>query len=1007
MPAKPTSPARSATPSAQKPFLVAGVGASAGGLEAMRRLLASLGKNPGMAIVYVQHLDPSFESSLTELFTAVTDIPVVRAEAGTRLQRNHVYVAPPHVELRVEGEVLHHSDLHHRAEKAGPIDRFFGSLAQDLGRRAVGIILSGTLSDGSQGVCRIRDAGGVTFAQDEGSAKFDGMPKSAAATGCVDFVLPPEGIAAELKRMSKKLPAGPPGTGPAAPAGRQPRDRAAPEDERGDALQRILNLLWSATGTDFRGYKRDMVGRRVARRVEILRLDGIDALAAHLRDHPDAVADLYEDLLIAVTDFFRDSDLFRYLKTRIFPELEANRPAGTPIRVWVPGCSTGQEAYSLAIALLEHLGDRVERHPLQVFGTDLSDDAIERARAGLYSAKEVERISADRLALYFQATGGGYRISKRVRDLCIFARQNLLKDPPFSRMDLISCQNVLIYFDTQMQRRAIQVFHYALADRGFLVLGGSESTGAHPDLFSAVSKKYKVYQKRPSVAPVVLGFTKGDASPEFSARQPDAAAPAYHANPLPDLQREADRAVLAAYSPPGVLVNDRMEILQFRGTCTPYVDPSPGLASLSLFKMLNEDLGIYVRQLMARAAKAPGKPARQRVRAAIGGDTREIDLDVIAFNLKTEERPYFMVMFHELPPPDRPQGKAAGDPGKAAESASRGQKALLSSLHRELNACKEQLRSLLDESESKAEELRSAMEEVTSANEELQSINEELETAKEELQSTNEELTTVNDELQTRNVELSLLNTDIQNFIASVDIPILMLDKGLAIRRYTPSATALLNVIPGDVGRPLSDLRLKVRAPGLEAALGQVVASGEAQELSGKGGERSFTLWIRPYFGPDGAVDGAVIAFLDVTDQTRARDYLQAVSEGLRRVLDHMPAMLVAFDDAGLIAEWNEECERITGWPAAEVVGRPDALRKLFPAPGDGERRGSRDGEIDDHSESYRARERTVTCKDGRVITVAWSSVGALFPISGWSRWEIGVPVDGRPTQEAYSPTPT
>ncbi len=965
----------------EKRFPIVGVGASAGGLEAMRALLGSLDKTPGVAIIYVQHLDPRFESSLTTIFETATRLPVLRADDGLVVAKNHIYVAPPHQVVRVEKGVLRLSDAATGTEKFKLIDAFLVALAKDQGANAVGIILSGTMTDGTKGIQAIKEAGGITFAQDEMSAKFDGMPKSVAATGCVDYVLPPDKIARELVRIARRLPRRA-RTGAPAPAEPLP----APA---GDPLARILNMVWSVTGTDFQGYKRAMIRRRVIRRMALLQIGSLEAYAEYLRPNSPAVHDLARDLLINVTAFFRDPELFRHLKAKVFPELVADRAPGTAIRLWVPGCSTGEEAYSLAISLLEFLGDRADAHPIQIFGTDLSEDAIEHARSGVFSAKQIASLSAERLRRFFRKQGNDFQIAKRIRDVCIFARHNLIKDPPFSRMDLISCQNVLIYLEATLQRRAIDIFHYSLVERGFLVLGSSEAA-SNPELFAPASKAHRVYRKRLAMRPTHLGFSKSELDLGFGGRRLLASQGGGDGRTDPEIQREADRAALALYAPPGVLVNDQLDIVQFRGPCSQYLEPLEGAASLNLFKMLHEDLAIQARPLLARAGRRPGVASRQRVHANLGGVAREIDLEVVPIQAGDDGQLHYLILFREAPAPVASLEAAGGTPPAADQVGERDQE-LVASLHRELITTKEQLRALIEETESTREELKSALEEVTSANEELQSINEELETAKEELQSSNEELTTVNEELQIRNVELGLVNADISNFISSVDIPIVMLGTDLIIRRYTPSAAPLLNLIPGDLGRPLSDLRPNFAAADLDRALARVVSKGKAEAVKGEGNDgMPYEIWVRPYLSPDGKIGGAVIVFLDVTTQKAGEAVLRADARKLLSLVENMPIALVAYDERDRIIYWNMECELLTGFAAKEILGSEDARWRLFP-----DLTGSEGAPTAErwHQGDYRGWRRPLKTKAGRQLTVAWSNVSREFPVPGWATWEVGIPV--------------
>lgn len=861
-------------------FPIVGIGASAGGLEAFTQLLGALPLDTGLAFVLVQHLAPQHESLLTALLSHTTPLPIHEARDGMRLEANHIYVIPPNTNLAV----LHgRLSLMPRTEAHGqhlPVDFFLRSLAADQKRRAIGVILSGTASDGTEGLRAIKAEGGLTFAQDEKSARYNGMPHSAIAAGVVDFVLPPEGIARELARLGRHPYV-------ALPIAAKAEDVLLEGEED---LNKIFILLRSATGVDFSFYKPTTLKRRIARRMMLHKIESLAHYVRFVRQTPKELDALYQDLLINVTSFFREPEVFEALKKRVFPRLLKDRAPRTPVRVWVPGCSTGEEAYSMAIALLEFLGTKGASVPVQVFATDISEPAIDKARAGIYPAGIAADVSAARLRRFFTKHDGGYQISKAVRDACVFARQDVTKDPPFSKLDLISCRNLLIYFGPALQKRVIPTFHYALKPDGLLLLGGSETIGGFADLFALADRRHKLYTRKPSAHRMEFELPRHGPAEEPAAPRP-AAAPATAAGF--DYQREADRILLGKYTPPGVVVNEHLDILQFRGHTGPYLEPAAGAASLNLLKMAREGLLLELRGAINDARRHNGPARRAGVQVKSNGGFHAVDVEVIPLHPSPASRTgCFLVLFEETAPAALPTGVAprAAKPAKLAATADN---KLVAQLRQELSATREYLQSVNAEQERTNEELQSANEEILSSNEELQSTNEELETAKEELQSTNEELTTVNDELHTRNAELGQVNNDLVNLLNSVQIPIVMLGGDLRIRRFTPLAERVLNLIPTDVGRPLSDLRPNLLVPEFERLIAEVMDSLTPKEVEVQDREgRWHSLRIRPYRTLDNKIDGVILALVDVDTARRAlaeareaREFAEAVVETVRQPL--------------------------------------------------------------------------------------------------------------------------
>lgn len=861
-------------------FPIVGVGASAGGLEAFTQLFKNLPSDPGMAFVLIQHLAPAHESMLTELLSKAIAMPVKEVKDGMTVDPDNVYVIPPDSEMIIFQGVLHLTPREKTRGQYMPVDSFLRSLAQDSRNNAIAVILSGSGSDGSNGIRAVKGEGGIVFAQDE-TAKYDGMPKSAINTGSVDFVLPPDKIAAELLRMRRH---------PYLAAVRHGETVQIIPAEEND-LNKIFIMLRSAKGVDFTSYKRSTIMRRVTRRMLLQKMEEMGKYVVYLKENPSEIETLYQDILINVTSFFREPEAFDALKRSVFPQIVNKAAHDVPVRIWVPACSTGEEAYSVAIALVEYMDDNKISRPVQLFATDIDDIAVEKARKGIYPENISRDVSPERLRRFFEKTGGGYVINKFVREMCIFAKQNMVKDPPFSKIDLISCRNVLIYFGPELQKKTVRILFYALSQEGFLMIGPSETVGEFAGLFSVVDKKNTIYVRK-----------AGQSGPYFEATAVEYGkekAVVKKAEGLPsagvfDIQKVADTIVLTKYSPAGFVVNENMKILQFRGDTGPYLRPAPGEASLNLLKMVSEDLVAELRTVFHQAKKEDVPTRKERFRVKQNKLIKYINIDVVPFKTHASGERCFLVLFEDVgvgfkPAPTKPAPTAKGRP--ADEETLR--------LRQELAASKAHLNTVTQEYEAADEELRALNEELQSSNEEMQSINEEMETAREELQSTNEELTTVNDELQSRNEETTQLNNDLFNVLRGVEIPIVLLGSELQIRRFNDAAARLLNLIPSDAGRPLSDIRTNINIPGLEQmVLGAIntlaVKETEVQDIEG----RWYSLTIRPYKTIDNRIDGVLMTLVDINDIKRnllrveeAYDYANAIVETVRE-----PLLVLAHD---------------------------------------------------------------------------------------------------------------
>jgi two-component system CheB/CheR fusion protein len=843
---------------------IVAIGASAGGVEALTELMTHLPADTGLAFVLIQHLDPKHHSILTELLGRKTSMAVTEVSDGVPVAPNHVYVIPPNASMTISDHTLH---LGPREESHGAhmsVDHFMRSLAEQKGNRAIGVILSGSGSDGTLGMGEIQAHGGVTFAQNEETAKYDGMPRSAVAAGYVDYILAPRGIAKELGRIARH---------PYLERHSKPEGAEEANPVPGTGLNTIFQILRRATGVDFTHYRQTTILRRIERRMVVHKIHKLGEYVKYVQNNPVEVKALYQDMLINVTSFFRGPRVFDALKTTVFPAMLKNLSREGGIRIWTPGCASGEETYSVAIALLEFLGAKASQIPIQFFGTDVSEASVVRARNGVYPENIQSDVSPERQRRFFTKAEGGYRVSKVIRDLCIFAQHNVLNDPPFSRMDLICCRNLLIYLEPVLQGKVISLFHYALRPSGFLMLGSSEGLGATTGLFAVEDRSHKIFSRKIGAAHQAVPFSldaqmdRREYGPVRIAAKPPDAVWNYA-----EAQKEFDRRLLTQYAPATAFVNEDLEIIHTRGNVNRYLKLAPGRASLSLLKMAREGLLVELRNAIGRAKKENVVVGKRNVRIKNGNGngedasetdaTRLVNFDVIPVDLGNMEQQYFMIVFQEAPPePALEAGGRRERPSDETESALK----RTAKLEQELAATKEYLQSVIETQEATNEELQSANEEILSSNEELQSTNEEMETAKEELQSANEELNTVNDELRSRNLEITQINNDLINLLSSIDIAVIMIGSDLTIRRFTPKAQKFLGLIPGDVGRPLSNLNPSIEIADLQAMVLKVMADFHSleKELTDRMGVH-YQFKILPYRTTENKIDGAVITIVDI-----------------------------------------------------------------------------------------------------------------------------------------------
>jgi two-component system CheB/CheR fusion protein len=893
-------------------FPIVGVGASAGGFEAFSELLAALPAETGMAFVLIQHLDPTHESMLAPLLARRSKLPVSQVGGKTAIERNHVYVIPPNSRMTIEGGFLKLTGRSMAGDKHMPVDHFLQSLAMYRKDAAVGVILSGTASDGTVGLEAIKAAGGLCFAQEEASAKYPGMPASAIAAGVVDFVLSPPEIAAELLRLAH------PNTLASSPA-------ATPATGGDDALGELLLLIRKETGVDFTHYKASTVHRRIARRMLLKKLPDVRAYFECAQNDAAELDALYHDILIPVTSFFREPESFRTLESHIVPKLLEGKGKDDPLRIWVPGCSTGEEAYSIAIVLSECLGKRRASVPVRIFATDISEHSILRARAGVYAVSKMAPVSPVRRERVFVKSNDSFQVAEPIRDMCTFARHDLTRDPPFSRIDLISCRNVLIYLEPILQKRIFAVFHFALKSDGVLLLGKSESVNAFPRPFGLIEKKAKFYRrKEASDSRLGLASALFDGSGLPQRALPPAIA-------RTDLQREADEIVWSRYGHAGVVVDEDLHILHFRGDTSRYLAPASGEASLNLLGMVRRELAIALSTAFQEAKKTATHSRREFIPVTSPGRAGKISLDVIPMASADTAKHHFLVLFDSAL---RAPVKEPGAPEPIVIPAA--------SVQRELLASRANLQAVLEEQTANNEELRALNEEFLSNNEELQSASEELESAREELQSANEELVTLTEQEASRNAELAGINDDLRNVLDGVQIPILILDNQHRIRRFTPSVARIFNLLPADVGRAIHDFRPNLNFAGLPQLISHTIETLTPQErevtdLQG----RYYSMSLRPYRRYDGEVDGVLMVLFDIdamkrsmVETRRARDYARAIVETVREPLVVLDSRLrVATANQSFFAAFRLSPKEVGNQSLFELAGGawgdPD-LRRLL-----------------------------------------------------------------------------
>ncbi len=905
------------------PYPVVGFGASAGGLTAFREILENLPADTGMAFVLVTHLAPDQKSYLTEILERYTHIPVDPVVHGTQPKPNHLYVLQPgqRVQLRAGAFFVEERTPKQR----GPlvIDTFFRSLANEQKNHAIGVVLSGADSDGASGLKAIKGEGGIALVQSPGTASQPDMPRSSIAADHVDLVVPPAELAVELGRLAAQF---------ARPEVRSLEDGVTPPDDE-QSFQRILQLLRTASGLELRQYKPETLRRRMARRLVLLRKDSLAEYYKFLQVRPDELRILGEDLLISVTRFFRDPGFWESLRENVLPVLLQDRQPGKPIRVWCAGCSSGEEAYSMAITLIEYLVSRSLDISIQIFGTDASDQSIEAARMAVYPESLAEEISPERLHRFFVKVERGYQVSKRVRDACIFARQNLTNDPPFSHIDILSCRNVMIYFSQALQRQVMITFHYALEPGGYMLLGMSEGLRDYSDLFGTVDRKHKIYMKTGASPPHVYDMPRNYALTHSggTSRSPGTSLQAETSIwPELELQRAADRIVLARFGPPGLVVDERLNVLQSRGQTGLYVELTPGAVSWNLLRVLKEGIAGETRSAVQRAIRE-NVPATA-VATLMDEQKREqhVQIDVLPMTSAVARPRCFLVLFQSADEAEQPRPMEHGGTSHLTVDE---KDRLVAQLRQDLSSTRFHLQSLVEERDARNQELVSANEEIQSANEELQSTNEELETTKEELQSANEELQTVNEELQQRNNVLTQTGNDLTNLLNSVNIPLLMLTSDLHIRQFTPPMQRLLSVRPADIGRSITEIRLQLSIDEIEPILHDVLETLGTRELEVQDRDgRWYLLRVRPYRTAENKIEGLVVVLLDIDQLRSSQQHLIDAHHFTSTVVEAVPVPIIVLNKDLGIQTANTAFRELSQLDAKELEGRslPELVHLLW-----------------------------------------------------------------------------
>ncbi|MEP7134996.1 MAG: chemotaxis protein CheB [Chloroflexota bacterium] len=859
---------------ASAPFPIIGIGSSAGGLEALELFLTNVPKDSGMAFVIVQHLDPTRKDLMVELLQRCTTMPVMQVKDRTPVKPNCVYVIPPNYDMSILHDVLH---LLPPVEPRGlrlPIDFFLRSLAQDRQQYSIGVILSGMGSDGTLGLRAIKEKAGMIFVQELASAKFDGMPQSAIRSGLADVIAPVEALPDRILSYLRHAPM-------------ITEHGLALEDKANNGLEKVVILLRSKTGHDFSLYKKTTIYRRIERRMAIHQIEKISTYVRYLQENPQELDLLFQELLIGVTSFFRDPAAWEQLKKNMLSKLLSVRAPSQNLRAWVPAASTGEEAYSLAILFMEAM-EKLKptgNITLQIFATDLDKQAVDKAREGVYPANIAADVSAERLKRYFVKMDRGYQVIKSIREMVVFAPQNIIMDPPFTKLDILCCRNLLIYLTPELQKKLMPLFHYSLNPAGILFLGSAETVGTFNDLFTALDTKSRLYQRHASVPdPKLLEFPSKFISPRQSAELKPV-------KPVQNLEVLADQLLLQTYAPAAVLTNDKGDILYISGRTGKYLEPAAGKVNWNIFAMARKGISYELSGAFNKALRQKNAVTLKDLVVGTNGGKQTVEVILQPVNEPEALRGLMMVVFKDVAAPLKI--KAAGkSPRTTTHSASK-----IADLEQEVGHARHEVQTIREEMQTSQEELKSANEELQSTNEELQSTNEELTTSKEEMQSMNEELQTINHELQSKLDELSHTNDDMKNLLDSTDIATLFLDKEMHVRRFTSQTTKVTKLIAGDVGRPITDIASDLLYAEMDQDAREVLrtlVSIEKQVATLS--KRWFSVRILPYRTLHDMIDGVVITFTDITISKNLEAELRRLQTGLEKRIDDQHELLEQSD---------------------------------------------------------------------------------------------------------------
>ncbi|NMW18375.1 MAG: PAS domain S-box protein [Chlorobiaceae bacterium] len=892
----------------QKPvisFPVIGIGASAGGLEAIDLFLQNVPSLSGMAFVIVQHLDPTHKGIMVELLQRVTSMPVMQVTDRLKIEPDHVYIIPPNQDMTILHGVLHLLDMVKPRGLRLPIDFFFRSLADDFQEHSIGVILSGMGFDGTLGLRSIKEKGGGVFVQDPASAKFDGMPRSAIDEGLADVVAPVEELPAKIISYLRHIPI-------------TAKSPMTLEDRSLSALEKVVILLRTHTGHDFSFYKKNTIYRRIERRMGIHKIEKITDYVRFLQENPHETELLFKELLIGVTSFFRDPLAWEALKTLAISSIIASRSSGGVLRAWVAGCSTGEEAYSLAIVFREVLASMnpAGKFKLQIFATDLDKDAIEKARSGIYPPNITADVSAERLKSYFEKDDRGYRITREIRESIVFAPQNVIMDPPFTKLDILVCRNLLIYMEQELQKKLLPLFHYALNPGGILFLGSAETIGSNTHLFEPLDSKTRLFrQLHQGVRAEPIDFPSSFTHTMLKVKD---TSEILKASTISDLNMKSitDQYLLQHFSPAAVLTNDKGDIIYISGRTGKYLEPSAGKANMNVIAMAREGLRYDLNVLLGNVIRQQGTLTKKGLVVGTNGGTQIVDVTVKLLDKPEALKGLVMIVFSDVV-----KGVTASDThGTASHDVSNSR---VASLIDELNQAKDEIVTIREEMQTSQEELKSTNEEMQSANEEMQSTNEELTTSKEEMQSLNEELQTVNQELQSKVTDLSQVNNDMKNLLNSTDIATLFLDDELNIRRFTNRTAAIIKLIPSDIGRPITDIVTDLHYPDLADNARQVLHTliFTEKEVSATDG-RWFMVKIMPYRTQENRIVGLVITFHDITIAKKLEQSLREKEESFRLLFEVMPVGTILQNPDGKIVMANPEAVRMIGIPLKGMQGQ-------------------------------------------------------------------------------------